>query len=118
MLHRLVGAREGELQLLERLAAFWRLSYQILDDLNVMFQQSSQAGKTTARDVPLNRPNMVLSFGPSESLRRLERLLALGDQVLARLMARIPSLDFLEELRARFHLEISAIKAGNFSPAL
>ena len=112
------GAREGELQLLERLAAFWGLSYQILDDLNDVFQQSSQAAKTTARDEPLNRPNMVLSFGPGESLRRLERLLALGDQVLARLMARIPSLDFLEELRARFHLEISAIKAGNFSPAL
>jgi len=111
------GAQPSEVQSLERLAAFWGLGYQILDDLKDVFQQSEQTGKTVARDRSLNRPNMALAIGVSQSLLRLERLLVLGDRVLARLMARLPSLFFLHELRSRFREEIVGIKAANLSPA-
>jgi geranylgeranyl pyrophosphate synthase len=111
------GAQPGEVQLLERLAAFWGLSYQILDDLKDVFQQPAQTGKTAARDKSLNRPNMALAIGANESLLRLERLLVLGDQVLARLMARLPTLVYLNELRSRFQEEIVGIKAANPSSA-
>ena len=109
------GAGAGEVQLLERLAAFWGLSYQILDDLKDVFQQPAQTGKTAARDQSLNRPNTALAIGANQSLLRLERLMRLGDQVLARLMARLPSLVFLNELRGRFREEIVGIDATAFS---
>jgi geranylgeranyl diphosphate synthase, type II len=113
----LVGAEPAEVQLLERLAAFWGLGYQILDDLKDVFQQADCTGKTSARDRALNRPNLVLAIGAEQSLQRLERLMGLGDQILNRLMARLPSLAFLNELRGRFQQEIIGIKAINFSPA-
>jgi geranylgeranyl diphosphate synthase, type II len=111
------GAQPGEVQLLERLAAFWGLSYQILDDLKDVFQQPGQTGKTAARDKSLNRPNIALAIGTNESLLRLERLLVLGDQVLARLVARLPTLVYLTELRSRFQEEMVGIKATNPSLA-
>jgi len=111
------GATPGEVRLLERLAAFWGLSYQILDDLKDVFQPSAQSGKTAARDESLNRPNMALAIGAAEALRRLERLMGLGDRVLVLLMARLPGLGFLHELRGRFRSEIAGIKETNSFPA-
>jgi geranylgeranyl pyrophosphate synthase len=109
------GAGTMEVRLLERLAAFWGLSYQILDDLKDVFQGSAQTGKTAARDQSLNRPNMALAIGANQSLRRLERLMLLSDLVMARLLARLPALNFLNELRSRFRAEIIAIRATNFA---
>ena len=57
------GAEPAEVKLLERLAAFWGLSYQALDDLKDVFQQAEQTGKTVARDASLNRPNLALAIG-------------------------------------------------------
>jgi geranylgeranyl pyrophosphate synthase len=106
------GAGASEVCWLERLAAFWGLSYQILDDLKDVFQQPAQTGKTAARDELLQRPNTALVMGPDQSLLRLERLLNLADRVLDRLVARLPDLSFLEELRRRFRQEIIGIKAS------
>ena len=111
------GAGPSEVRALERLAAFWGLSYQILDDLKDVFQASDQTGKTAARDQSLNRPNMALAIGPSQSLLRLERLMHLGDRVQTRLMAHLPSLSFLDEIRHRFRNEIFDIKASQLLPA-
>jgi geranylgeranyl diphosphate synthase type II len=105
------GAPSREVRSLERLAAFWGLSYQILNDLKDVALPSAPPGKTAARDRSLNRPNMALAIGANQSLLRLERLMGLGDQVLGRLMARVPSLIFLNELRSRFREDITAIKA-------
>ena len=107
------GAKPREVRLLERLAGFWGLGYQILDDLKDVLQPSAQTGKTSARDQSLNRPNLALAIGADQSLRRLERLMGLGDRVLARL----PTLNFLSEFRGRFQREILRIKTGNSSPA-
>lgn len=110
------GAEPAEIKLLERLAAFWGLSYQALDDLKDVFYQSAQTGKTAARDASLNRPNLALAIGAPNALRRLERLMGLGDCTLDRLLKRLPSLVFLTELRGRFREELAAIQISK--PAL
>jgi len=110
------GAEPGEVKLLERLAAFWGLSYQALDDLKDVFQASGQTGKTGARDASLNRPNLALAIGAPNAFRRLERLMRLGDCTLDRLVERMPSLVFLTELRGRFRDELASFQ--NSQPAL
>jgi geranylgeranyl pyrophosphate synthase len=107
------GAAPGELRLMERLAMFWGLSYQILDDLKDVCQGAAQTGKTPARDLPLSRPNLVLAIGARESLARLERMMRLGDRAQARLQGRLPSLTFLSDLRHRFGREIAGLKESH-----
>jgi geranylgeranyl diphosphate synthase type II len=100
----------AELQMLERLAVFWGLSYQILDDLKDVCQKSDQTGKSSDRDATLKRPNVALAIGPTNALLRVDRLMRLGDQLLARLTERRPSLSFLHEVRRRFRDEIATIQ--------
>ncbi len=112
------GASSGEVRALERLATFWGLSYQILDDLKDVFSEPEQTGKTAGRDRSLNRPNLTLEIGPSRALRRLERLIDLGDRVLARLAAQAPALTFLEALSRRLRDELTGINVAILSTAL
>lgn len=93
------GAPDDELLLLERIARFWGLSYQIVDDLKDLLQSPEQSGKTAARDLALDRPNIALAIGVAAAMERLERLMALGDASLRRLLARRPGLRFLAALR-------------------
>jgi len=72
------GAREAELERLESLARSWGLAYQILDDFKDRLLTGAEAGKTTARDAALDRPNVVVAEGASAALRRLEDLVAVG----------------------------------------
>jgi geranylgeranyl pyrophosphate synthase len=102
------GAPALEVQLLERVAVFWGLSYQILDDLKDVCQTPDQTGKTADRDATLNRPNVALAMGAKNALLRVERLMGLGDRVLARL--RRPPLLFMDEVRGRFRDEIAGIR--------
>ena len=104
------GANESERLLLERLAMFWGLSYQIIDDLKDIFSQPEMIGKTAARDKLLNRPNVALKAGTKPAFRRLERLLCLGDCTLRRLSGRQPGLFFLHQLRARFTEELAGFQ--------
>lgn len=110
------GAGGTEVRLLEHLADFWGLSYQILDDLKDVLLPPEQTGKTAGRDAPLHRPNLALAIGIVRSLERLEKLLDLGDRVLHKLTTRIRPLDFLVRLRARFREEIHALKMGSPPP--
>jgi geranylgeranyl diphosphate synthase, type II len=105
------GASALELQLLERLAVFWSLSYQLLDDLKDICQKPEQSGKTAERDTTMNRPNVALAIGAKNALLRIERLLRLADRVVARLTLRQPSLSFLNEVRRRFRDEIIALRS-------
>jgi geranylgeranyl pyrophosphate synthase len=111
------GAPPDERRLLERLAACWGLSYQILDDLKDVLLNTAQTGKTSARDQALNRPNMALDVGARRSIQRLERLIGLGDRIMPPLLARMPSLTFLRELRGSFLEEIAGAKAAVVSIA-
>jgi geranylgeranyl pyrophosphate synthase len=111
------GATSTELKNLERLSAFWGLSYQILDDLKDVFHRPEQTGKTAARDASLNRPNLALAIGATKACRRLERLIRLGDTTLSRLLKGLPDLEFLTELRGRFRDELAAFPSAHLAPA-
>ena len=91
-------APEQELQLLERLALFWGLSYQIVDDLKDVLQDSKGSGKSASRDLALGRPNLALALGLDQAVVRLDRLMTLGDRTLTRLIVLRPSLVFLRDL--------------------
>jgi geranylgeranyl diphosphate synthase type II len=93
------GASDLELQLLERIALFWGLSYQIVDDLKDILQTSTESGKTPSRDLSLGRPNIALVLGIGGAAERLQRLIRLGNQTLDRLVRLRPGLAFLRKLR-------------------
>jgi geranylgeranyl pyrophosphate synthase len=93
------GASASELQLLERLALSWGLSYQIVDDLKDVLQSPTETGKTVARDSWLDRPNLALAVGVPAAVERLTRLMHLGDKTLERLIAQRPAIEFLQQLR-------------------
>jgi geranylgeranyl pyrophosphate synthase len=93
------GASASEAQILERLALYWGLSYQIVDDLKDVLQSSADAGKTVSRDLSLDRPNVALVIGIGGAVERLTRLIGLGDRMLRRLVAVRPGVSFLENLR-------------------
>jgi len=93
------GAPDGELRLLERIAKYWGLSYQIVDDLKDTLQSAAESGKTVSRDISLDRPNIANSIGVPAAVKRLERLIDVGDKTLRSLLARRPTLQFLSRLR-------------------
>ncbi len=84
------GASARELQQIERISVFWGLGYQIVDDLKDVLQSSAQTGKTPARDVVLDRPNIAAVIGIHGAVQRLTRLIDLGDRVLRSLLASRP----------------------------
>ena len=101
------GAPSGETRLLERLAIFWGLSYQTLDDLKDVLPAGDFHGKTAARDAFLDRPNLALSIGISESFERIDRLMNLAGRAIARLVKRRSPLAFLRDVRVQFNKEIA-----------
>lgn len=103
------GANSRAIRLLDRLAIFWGLAYQALDDLKDVLHDSARAGKTTARDTALDRPNLALSFGPAAAMQRLEKLASLGERIVRRLQETEPRLVCLELHRQRLQLEVEGI---------
>jgi geranylgeranyl diphosphate synthase type II len=108
------GATARELQQIERISEFWGLGYQIVDDLKDVLQSASQTGKTAARDVELNRPNIAAAIGIRGAVRRLTRLIDLGDRVLGSLLAKRPELEFLERLRGDLQTELAKVTRDSF----
>jgi geranylgeranyl diphosphate synthase type II len=106
------GASRRELQLLERISTCWGLGYQIVDDLKDVLQSSSIIGKTAARDLELDRPNIALAIGVRASVERLARLLHVGDRALDALLQRRDSLVFLREFRAALTDELTRVIEG------
>lgn len=93
------GASQYEIQLLERIALFWGLSYQVADDLKDVLQSSSESGKTSSRDLSLGHPNTAIDLGVEAATERLTRLIQLGDFMLDRLLVVRPTVGFLKSLR-------------------
>jgi geranylgeranyl diphosphate synthase type II len=102
-------ASPRDVQLLERIAHFWGLGYQIVDDLKDVLQNTSETGKTVARDVLLNRPNIAVAIGTRGAVQRLARFIVLGDRTLRRLLRSRPALDFLENLRRDLDQELARV---------
>ncbi len=105
-------ADEHALRLLDRLSLAWGLAYQIIDDLGDVLDTHGSK-KTAGRDAALNRPNLALALGLAGAFARLQRLLLLGDRLVARLGRREPRLFFLEAVRERFARETREL-AGSF----
>lgn len=103
------GASDRELQQIDRISEFWGLGYQIVDDLKDVLQSSAQTGKTPARDVVLDHPNIAAVIGIQGAVQRLTRLIDLGDRVLRSLLASRPELDFLERLRGELQGELARV---------
>jgi geranylgeranyl diphosphate synthase type II len=78
----------------------WGLSYQIVDDLKDVLQSPTESGKTSSRDISLDRPNIAHVIGIPSAVERLTRLIRLGDKMLQRLIGSRPEVAFLEKLRA------------------
>ncbi len=104
-------ADEHALCLLDRLSLAWGLAYQTLDDLRDVMSTDSPS-KTAGRDAALNRPNLALSLGQTRAFARLDRLLLLGDRLVARLGRREPRLFFLEAVRERFARQSRELAGG------
>ncbi|MDX1384635.1 MAG: polyprenyl synthetase family protein, partial [Thermoanaerobaculia bacterium] len=72
----LIGsAPEAHLNRLARLSELWGLSYQIMDDFKDCLMTDTEAGKSTARDAKLGRPNFPRIAGLSAAWQQLERLM-------------------------------------------
>jgi geranylgeranyl pyrophosphate synthase len=110
-------AQPHEVNLLDRLAIFWGLSYQTLDDLKDVLHGDDVHGKTAARDACLDRPNLALMIGVPESFDRIERLMHLSSRVIARLVHRRGRLAFLRDVRVQFNKEIANLSEASLTRA-
>jgi geranylgeranyl pyrophosphate synthase len=111
------GASEVEVRQLERLAIFWGLSYQSLDDLKDVLYSEGGANKTSARDAQLNRPNLALSIGIDEAFDRIQRLMRLADRAVTSLIYRNDKLAFLEQVHANFDQELATLENARLAYA-
>ena len=103
------GASASDIRLLERISVYWGLSYQIVDDLKDVRHSATETGKTVARDLLLDRPNIALAIGIPDAVERLDRLIRLGDRTLSRILISRPALSFLEDLRSQLHAEVTRV---------
>jgi geranylgeranyl diphosphate synthase type II len=85
-----------------------------VDDLKDVLQSAAQTGKTAARDVELDRPNIAVVIGVRSAVQRLTRLIDLGDRVLGRILAMRPELEFLERLRNELQAELARVTRDSF----
>ena len=106
------GASPREIQLLERIALYWGLAYQLTDDLKDLLDHQTASGKTVARDLLLDRPNAASAMGIQAAIERLIRYIDLGDRSLGRLLQSKLGLSFLESLRGSLEQELARI-TGN-----
>ncbi len=110
-------ASPRETHLLDRLATFWGLSYQTLDDLKDVLHADESHGKTTARDAFLDRPNLALAIGTFDSFERIDRLMNLAGRVISDLCRRRDMLVFLKDVRAQFNKEIAKLSEASLMRA-
>ncbi len=105
-------ASAREIQLLERIALYWGLAYQMVDDLKDVLDSSESAGKTVAHDILLDRPNVAVAMGISGAVERLTRFIRMGDKTLVWLLKLRMQLSFLEKLRSGLEEELARV-TGN-----
>jgi geranylgeranyl pyrophosphate synthase len=103
------GASAREIQLLERIALYWGLGYQMVDDLKDVLESAAQAGKTVARDLLLDRPNVASAMGVPAAVERFTRFIHMGDRTLRQLLKSRPELSFLGKLRNDLEEELARV---------
>jgi geranylgeranyl pyrophosphate synthase len=100
------GASPREIQLLERIALYWGLAYQMVDDLKDLLDSTHETGKTIARDILLDRPNVASAMGIPGAVKRLLRFIQLGDGTLRMLLKSRLGLSFLGKLCSDLEREL------------
>lgn len=103
------GASLREIQLLERIALYWGLAYQMVDDLKDVLDSPGSAKKTVAHDILLDRPNAAAAMGIPAAVERLTRFIRMGDRTLAGLLKLRQELSFLERLRNSLEEELARV---------
>lgn len=106
-----LGAAPGRvLHWLDRLAVFWGLAYQAVDDLKDVLHETERAGKTTDRDTLLDRPNLAVMQGVSATTERLHKLVLCSARFVARLQKLNPSLLCLDGPQRRLEMELAGFR--------
>ena len=100
------GASQREIELLKRIGLYWGLGYQMVDDLKDVLDSDADAGKTVARDILLDRPNVASAMGVPGAVQRLTRFIHLGDLTLGQLLKSKPEIYFLGKLRSDLEEEL------------
>lgn len=103
------GAPERHVQLLERISLCWGLAYQIADDLKDVLRTPVEAGKTTAHDAALGRPNVAVLLGVPAAVERLSRWMCAGDRTLDELCVAKSSMIFLHQFRGALKNELTLL---------
>ena len=85
----------GELRELRRLALYWGLAYQAVDDLRDVLSTQADTGKSVQRDAALHRPNLALTLGVTGAQRRVQRLLRQATRTMTGLTSRHSRWDYL-----------------------
>ena len=81
---------------LRRLAVYWGVAYQLIDDLQDL-RSDQDTGKDSNRDSLMNRPNTVSTLGLTRAQARLERLMRLAEARLSNLSDRGARWNYLRE---------------------
>ena len=103
------GAPAQQRHLLHRLASFWGLGYQALDDLKDVLKLQAETGKTSGRDALLQRPNVALELGVEKTVARLRRLAGIAHHLSERLTHLNPGLSLLQAVGTRFDGETQTV---------
>ena len=102
-------ASPRELQLLDRIAVFWGLAYQVLDDLKDVLQGAESTGKTVARDLLLDRPNTAAVLGVDLAVLRVKRLNSAGARALRSLRQLRSEVDHFDGLYLKLEEELADV---------
>jgi geranylgeranyl diphosphate synthase type II len=105
------GASDAVLSALDRLSEVWGLSYQIIDDFKDCLMTHEEAGKSTARDAELGRPNFARATGLEAARTRLRDLMEEARETLDGLAPGNPLRDRLEALQSALGEEQARVES-------
>ncbi|WP_269525536.1 polyprenyl synthetase family protein [Coraliomargarita parva] len=108
----LAGASFRTILRLARLARYWGIIYQGMDDFSDLLLGPGNSGKTAFRDLQQARPNLVLALGKQKAYAELNRYLERAKQQIERLVVEDTKWSFLSDYHARFGGKAAALKSA------
>jgi len=105
----IAGAGADAILELRRLAVYWGLFYQGVDDLIDILAPTRFSGKTSGRDQSLGRPSIARELGIDGAGCYLDRLSRISEGSVKRLGADYPGLKFLTDFHFRLARRRNAV---------